>query len=304
MLGPGQSCLCVLAACTIWGLSPLYYAQLSHVPAPEVLGHRVVWSCVLFGLVLALRGWLGQLSDAVADKPARRRLMAATAMISVNWFLFIVLVQWGRATETSLGYFICPLVAVVLGRVVLGERLGVMQIAAVALAAVGVGVMTFGAGVPPWAAMTLAVTFALYGLIKKHMPLRPMVSVTAEAGVLAPFAIAGLIWWGDRGQFGTNWHDTVMLMGAGPLTAVPLMMFSAGARGVSLASLGMIQYLNPSLQFVCAVVILSEPFTPLHSLAFGLIWGALAVYSVAVYRQDRPRRRAAMAASASGTTVR
>ncbi|MEY8838527.1 EamA family transporter RarD [Cribrihabitans sp. XS_ASV171] len=302
--------LAMIGACTIWGLSPIYYKLLAHIPAPEVMAHRITWSLVFFAGVLAVQGRLPVLRAAFSGGRRIATIVLASAMISTNWFLFIFATQIGRNTETSLGYYIFPLVAVLLGRFVLGERLGRIQWGAIALAFAGVSVLTVGLGVAPYISLALAVTFGLYGLIKNGLPLGPVVSVTAEVAVVAPFALAllaarhGGIYGEGAGAFGASLQDSLLLMLSGPLTASPLILFSAAARRVAMSTVGVLQYINPTLQFLCAVILFGEAFSPVHQAAFALIWAAVALYSLGAFRQDRAARRAAMAASGSSTQVR
>lgn len=292
--------LSLVAACTIWGLSPLFYKALSDVAPSEILAHRTLWSLVFFSGVLALQRRLRILWAAVSRWVSVRVIAFAAVMISTNWFLFIFSVTVGRATEASMGYYIFPLVAVLLGRVVLGERLSRAQWLAIALAAVAVASLTIGLQVVPWISLVLATTFGMYGLVKKRLDLGPVVSVTAEVLVLSPIAMGWLIHlhFGQGGVYGEDAVQTALLMTSGPLTALPLILFSYGARRLTLSTVGIVQYLNPTLQFFCAVVIFGEPFGVIHAVAFGLIWTALAIYSGSAFGQDRARRRALMVSEA------
>lgn len=285
--------IAMIAACVIWGLSPLYYKMLAHVPPLEVLAHRTLWSLFTFAIFLGLQGRLRMLGAALGTPRAAGLTTAAAVAISCNWFLFIMSVQTGRTTEASLGYYIFPLVAVLLGVAAFGERLAKLQWAAVALAAAAVVVMTLGEGVAPWISLMIAFTFGIYGLVKKGLSVGPVVSVTAEVTVLAPLAIGWLAWThrAGGGAFAADWGTTALLMVSGPLTAAPLMLFSRAATRVRYATVGLIQYLNPTLQFFCAVIIFAEPFTEVHAAVFGLIWAALALYSVSAFASDRARRR-------------
>ncbi len=288
----------MVAACTIWGLSPIYYRLLDHIPPLEVLAHRTIWSLVFFAGVLALQGRLGALGRALGSLGAVWVTALAALFISSNWFLFIYSVQIGRTTQTSLGYYMFPLVAVLIGRVVFKERLGHAQWLAVALAAAAVVVLTLGTGTAPWIALTLAATFGLYGLMKKRQPAGPVVSVTAEVLLLSPIAVA-VIWAahaGTGGAFGAGGQDTALLMLSGPITATPLILFSYAARRAALATVGLVQYLNPTLQFFCAVAIFGEPFGLWQGVAFPMIWTALAIYSWAALRVSRASPRPATSA--------
>jgi len=303
--------LAMLAACCIWGLSGLYYKLVAHVPPLEVLSHRTLWSLVFFGIVLLFQRRFGQLG-AVLRHAAGRMLLAAL-LISTNWFFFIWSVQSGHAVQASLGYYIFPLVAVMIGFLLLGERLTRGKWLAVALAGVAVAVLTWGLGVAPWISLVLAFTFGFYGLLKKGSAAGPVVSVTAEVLLLAPLA---LIWlWGVHtqgwsglvgragGAFGHDLRDSLILMLSGPLTGGPLILFSYASRRVSLASIGLVQYVNPTLQFLVAVLAFREPFTRWHAAAFGLIWLALTIYSLESLRQERAARRARVMSGTEGATV-
>ncbi|SDY09578.1 chloramphenicol-sensitive protein RarD [Citreimonas salinaria] len=285
--------IAMVAACVIWGLSPLYYKLLSHVPPLEVLAHRTLWSLVTFAIFLGMQGRLRMLGAALGTARAAGLTTAAAVAISCNWFLFIMSVQTGRTTEASLGYYIFPLVAVLLGVLAFGERLAKLQWAAVALAAAAVVVMTLGEGVTPLISLMIAFTFGIYGLVKKGLSVGPVVSVTAEVTVLAPLAMGWLVWTHleGGGAYAADPATTALLMVSGPLTAVPLVLFSRAAVRVRYATVGLIQYLNPTLQFFCAVIIFAEPFTTVHAAVFGLIWAALALYSASAFASDRARRR-------------
>ncbi|WP_101068248.1 EamA family transporter RarD [Roseovarius salinarum] len=293
----------MVLACTIWGLSPLFYKLLTHIPPIEILAHRTLWSLAFFAGVLAVQGRLAWLARAVGTLRSARVIGFAALMISTNWFVFITSIQIGKALEASMGYYTFPLVAVLLGAVVFRERLGRAQRWAVALAAAAVITLTAGLGVAPWIALVLATTFGLYGVAKKHLEVGPVVSVTGEVLLLSPIALAVLaVAHADGGgAFGAAWGDSLLLAASGVITATPLILFSYATRRVTLASVGLIQYLNPTLQFLVATLVFRELFTPWHALAFGMIWTALAIYTVAALRQDRAARRAA--ASASGVSM-
>ena len=302
----------MVGATVIWGLSSMYYKLIAHVPPLEVLAHRTLWSLVFFGVVLALRGRLGDLGRLVAA-PRNLALVALAAVaISANWFVFIFSIQSGRAVEASLGYYIFPLVAVLLGRVIFGERLGPLKWRAVGLAFLGVAVLTLGLGVAPWISLWLAFTFGLYGVVKKGLVAGPTVSVTAEVLVLAPLALVWL-WgvhiqgWGSTtaggaGAFGRDLGDSLLLMFSGVLTAMPLMLFTTASRSLPLGTVGVMQYINPTLQFAVAALVFAEPVTRWHWIAFPLIWIAVALYSADTLRQDRSRPRRAARLSTSGTS--
>ena len=292
--------LALVAACTIWGLSPLFYKALADVAPLEVLAHRTLWSCAFFACVLALQSRLHMLFRAVTSRASVPVIALAAIMISTNWFLFIFSIQVNRATEASMGYYIFPLVAVLLGRIVFGETLSRAQWIAIALAALAVTCLTVGLQIVPWISLVLATTFGLYGLIKKRLDLGPVVSVTAEVLLLSPLAAGWLFYLhsGPGGVYGDDAVQTALLMTSGPITALPLILFSFGARRLTMSTVGVVQYINPTLQFFCAVMIFGEPFGLIHLVAFALIWTALAIYSGSAFRQDRARRRAVMVSEA------
>lgn len=291
----------MVAACVVWGLSPLFYALLADVAPLEVLSYRTIWSLIFFAGVLALQGRLGLVPRALGSVMGFVTIAAAGVMIASNWFGFIYAVQNGLTVEASLGYYIFPLVAVLLGRMFFGERLTRAQLAAVALAGVAVATLTVGLGVPPWISLMLAVTFGLYSAIKKRLDVGPVVSVTGEVLVLSPLAILWIVLMG-QGAGGDNALGTHLLLAlSGPLTATPLILFSYAARRVRLATVGLVQYLNPTLQFIVATLIFVEPFTFWHALAFPMIWVALVIYSATALRQERASRSVVSNAATSGT---
>lgn len=289
----------MVAACVVWGVSGLFYALLRHVPAMEVLAWRTLASLLFFAVVLTLQG---RLSDAIAAPRQGRlpRIALAALMISANWFGFIYSIQSGHAVEASLGYYIFPLVAVLLGRVVFAERLSPAQWAAVGLAAIAVLVLSLGLGAAPWISLWLAGTFSAYGVLKKQLDLGPVVSVMAEVAVLAPIA---LVWAFGFGH-GLHWdaQTLALLLASGVVTGLPLVLFAYATQRVRLSTVGLIQYLNPTLQFLVATLILAEPFTRWHMIAFPMIWAALALYSMLALRYDRASRRAVSSAGMPPTT--
>ena len=299
--------LAMVAACTVWGLSPLFYKLLVHVPPLEVLAHRTIWSLLALVVLLAARGHLARLRGCLATPGAAWLTLVAALFISTNWFGFIYSVQIGRALEASLGYYIFPLVAVLFGMLFFGDRLRPLQGVAVALAALAVAGLTMGLGAMPVIALLLAVTFAVYGALKRRLKADAVASVAAEVALLAPVAVIWLAmvhgggWTGMDGRpgavFGADMQASLLLMLSGPLTAVPLLLFSYAAQRVVLPTLGLIQYMNPSLQFLCATLVFAEPATVWHALAFPVIWLGLAIYSYDGVRHSQRGRRAARAAN-------
>ena len=277
----------LVAACVIWGLSPLFYKQLAHVPPLEVLAHRTLWSFVAFGTVLLLQGRLVQIAGAFSDRRQVWIALFSALTISTNWFLFIYSVGAGRALEASIGYYIYPLVAVVAGFLVLREAIAPLQWAAVGLVALAVLVLTVGLGVAPWISLALAASFASYGVLKRWIASGPVVSVTVETLLLAPLAVAVLVFWG-QGAFAANWRDAGLLALSGPITALPLILFSYATKRAAMATVGLTLYLNPTLQFLVAWLVFREAVTGWHAIALPMIWAALALYSaVALRRHER-----------------
>ena len=289
----------MVLACVIWGLSPIYYAQLKHVPAIEVLAYRGIWSLVFFALILGLQRRVGRAFDA--SRNYFWTILLASVMIAANWFGFIFAIQTGQGLEASLGYYILPLMAVLLGGLIFGERLDGIQRTAVGLATFAVIILTWGLGVAPWIALFLAATFAVYGVVKKTLEVGPVVSVTAEVLIIAPLALGYLIYVGTYRDHSMATHLFLAL--SGPLTALPLILFSYAAKRAQLSTIGLVQYLNPTLQFACAVFVLGELVTQWHILSFAIIWTALAIYTYSMWRQDKASRKEVSSAGTSGTTV-
>ena len=293
MSDPVKGIAAMLAACTVWGLSAIYYKLLVHVPPLEVLAHRTVWSCVFFAGILLVQGRLGLIGGALSERRNLALLLFAALMISTNWLCFITSVQIGRALEASLGYYIFPLVSVLFGAIFFRERLGRAQWLAVGLAALAVTVLTVGLGAAPWVALLIACTFGLYGVAKKKLSTGPVVSVTAEVLLLVPLAIGVLIHAHGAGQghFTQSGRDALLLIGSGPLTATPLILFSYATKRVRFGTVGLVQYLNPTLQFLVATFLFQEFFSPWHAIALPLIWTALAIYTASSLRHERAARR-------------
>ena len=278
-----KGAIAIITACTIWGLSAIYYKQLSETPPIEVLCHRTLWSVVVFTLFLRLQNRLEELKIVFRNRKLVQTLFWAAAMISTNWFFFIWSVHNDRATEASFGYYIFPLVAVVFGLFFFNERLSLMKWISVVLATIAVLILAISQNILPFIALVLSISFGIYGMLKKQISLGPVLSVTSEVILLLPVALILLLYWhlDGSGSFGTNITTTSLLIFSGPMTAVPLMLFSYAARRVQMTSLGIIQYLNPSLQFFVAIFIFSEPFGLWQAVAFGFIWLALFIYSFA-----------------------
>jgi chloramphenicol-sensitive protein RarD len=279
----------------IWGLLPLYWRLLDHAGAVEILAHRFVWALGAVALLLWVRpraGWW----HALRQRPTALRLLAAAAVIiAFNWYIYIWGVNSARVVETSLGYFISPLVTVGIGVVVFRERLRRPQWLALGLAAAAVAWLTVDYGRVPWVAVGLAVTFATYGVLKKKAAAGAVESLAVEATVVLPFALGYLGWleFMGRGAFGDGWSTTVLLIAAGPATAVPLLFFAGAVRRIPLTYLGLLQYLTPTVQFVLGVFVFREPMPIGRLVGFALVWAALALFTGDIlYRLRKPRREA------------
>ncbi|MBV8502479.1 MAG: EamA family transporter RarD [Paucibacter sp.] len=270
-------------AYAIWGLFPLYFKQLKGVDALEVIAHRTLWSlAVLLATLTVLRRW-AWLGAALKNRRLVGSFALSALLLSGNWLVYVWAVQNGHVVEASLGYFINPLVSVALGYLVLRERPRPLQWAAVALAAAGVLWLTVSAGRLPWIALVLALSFGFYGLMRKTAALGALEGLTLETLLLAPLAALALGWWTAHGQsaFVTGTPTVIgWLLFAGPLTAVPLLMFAAGARRITLTMLGLMQYIAPTLQFSLGVWVYGEPVDGHKLIGFAMIWTALAAYSL------------------------
>ncbi|MDQ1704992.1 MAG: chloramphenicol-sensitive protein RarD [Frankiaceae bacterium] len=289
-----------VAAYLAWGLFPLYWPLLEPTGALEILSHRVVWSLVFVALLLlvARRGLGGLPRD-------RRRLLLlslAALVIAVNWGLYIWGVNHKHVVETSLGYFVNPLVTVALGVLVLGERLRRTQWAAVGVAAAGVVVLTIDAGRPPWIALSLAASFGTYGLVKKVVGVGPIEGLVVETSILAPLALGYLLVVSATGSGTFVSHGlghSLLLVGAGPVTALPLLAFAGAAAAVPLSRLGLMQYLTPTLQFLLGVLVRHEPLGAGRLVGFALVWVALALFTI----DTATRRRQQLALTVGAGTA-
>lgn len=270
-----------LAAYLAWGVSPVYFKALARVPPLEILAHRVIWSILLLAGLLAASRRLGPLRRVLADRRQIALLAGTATLLSVNWFIYIWAVNAGRLLEASLGYFVNPLVNVLLGVLFLGERLSVPQRWAVALASAGVGVLLLRLGTFPWVSLSLALSFGLYGLLRKRAAIGALEGLLVETAWLAPAALVFLLHLGasGNGAFGSGPSTTALLVAAGAVTGIPLLWFNHGVARLRLSTIGLVQYLAPTTQFLLAVLAYREPFGSAHAAAFGFIWASLAVYS-------------------------
>jgi len=285
------------AAYGIWGLFPLYFHALKPSGAFEILAHRILWTLAFCAIVLLVRRDFGWARTVAARPKLLGGLTLAALLIAVNWVIYVLAVITGRTYAAALGYFLNPIVTVGLGVLVLKERLRPLQWAAVSVGAVAAVYLTVAGGEFPWIAVTLAFSFAFYGLVKKKVgaTLDAMHSLTVETLVLAPVAVGVLIWLAAQGSttFGQEgpWH-TGLLVAAGVVTAIPLLLFAAAARRIPLVTIGLIQFLTPMLQLLCSVLLLGEHVTGALWVGFGIVWLALLLLTVDSLRQGRTNRRA------------
>ncbi|MEG6584750.1 EamA family transporter RarD [Dendrosporobacter sp. 1207_IL3150] len=276
-----------LGAYVIWGILPIYWKLVSEVPAHEVLAHRIFWSFVFMAcIILALNkgnDFIAEFRDLLAKKKKLAWVVLGAVLISLNWFIYIWAVNDNRVIETSLGYYINPLFNVIIGIVVLHERLSFWQLISVCLAALGVVNMALNLGSLPWVALVLAISFGIYGLCKKKAGLAAITSITLETLIIAPFAgiYLAYIHYQGNGFPLTISVTTGYLIGTGIVTAVPLLLFSSSANKLPLSLLGFIQYVSPSIGLLLGIFLYHEAFTLIHMVSFGFIWLALLVFSLA-----------------------
>ncbi|MGV0850125.1 EamA family transporter RarD [Mycolicibacterium phlei] len=274
-----------------WGIFPAFFPLLKPAGSVEILAHRIVWNCLLMLVVLALVRRLGDLR-----RMSRRtwgQLALASALISVNWWIYVYAVNNGHVVDAALGYFINPLVTVALGLIIFRERLNRAQLLALVIAVVAVVVLTVEVGAPPYIGLGLALSFGLYGAVKKVVPADPRVSVGVEAGLATPVALAYLVALQAAGQgtfVGYGGGHVVLLMLAGVITAVPLLLFAAAAQRLPLVTMGLLFYLTPAMQLSWGVLVGREPMSPVRWLGFGLIWTALLVFTLDAIRRTRADR--------------
>lgn len=277
------------AAYAIWGLLPAYVKLLDHVSVLELVAHRVVWALLLIlALAVGTRRW--QRIVAIARQPRLLAMLGlSTLFIAANWLAYVWGVMNNHVIETSLGYYINPLVNVALAMLVLKERMRPLQGVAVALAACGVLALAIDGGAAPWLSLGLAFSFAFYGLIRKLLPVDAIEGLAIETALLAPFALGWLVWLSVREQasFGADTGTDLLLMLGGLITAVPLLLFAAAAKKIRYTTLGLIQYVAPTLQFLQAVLVFGEPLRPIHYATFGCIWLGLAIYATDSFRSSR-----------------
>ncbi|HET7707311.1 MAG TPA: EamA family transporter RarD [Thermoanaerobaculia bacterium] len=279
-----------VGAYVFWGVVAIYFRFVRSVAPLEILAHRIVWSVVVLVLIVAISRRWTLLQGAIRVPRSMGLLFISSVLIAVNWLVFIYAVTTDHLVDASLGYFLNPLVNVLLGFLVLHEKLRRIEWVSVAIAAVGVTWLIAGAGVFPWISLVLAVTFALYGLTRKVAGVTSIEALTIETAILLPIASAYLVYRAAQGTLAFAHHSTaldLLLIAAGPLTAIPLLLFASAVRRLRLATVGLLQYISPTIQFVLAVAIFHEPFGKERLIAFAIIWTAIAIYASA-QRSSRP----------------
>lgn len=278
----------------IWGvLNPIFFKLLAGIGPVEIVAHRIVWTVVLVGVgVLAVKGPAAVVT-AVGSWRRLGVLVVTTLLVTLNWTTFIWAIGNDRLVESSLGYFINPLVNVILGVLFLGERLNRRQAAAVVIATLGVGSLVASYGAVPWVALTLAFSFGVYALVRKKAAIDPVIGLLVETSLLAPAALGYLLWMGSAGSFGHDTGGSLLLVLAGPMTAVPLVLFMVGAAKLKLSTIGLLQYIGPTGQLLLGVLVYGEAFTSAHLTAFAFIWVALVVFTADAFTTHRATVRAA-----------
>jgi chloramphenicol-sensitive protein RarD len=271
-----------LLAFSAWGFIPIYWKLLNTVPSLEILTHRMVWSVFFLLGLLAVQKRLGEFRELFHSPKYIFMLLGTATLLGANWFVYIYGVNTNQVIETSLGYFISPLLVILLGAVFLRERLNIWQVVAVGFAALGVLNFIWNFGSLPWIALSLAFTFSFYGLFRKMIPVKPLVGLLMETALLTPLAVVLIAFWeiDGTGHFGTTWMTDFLLFGGGVVTSLPLLWFINAGKSLRYSTIGFIQYLTPSIQLLIGVYLFHEPFTPTHSITFGLIWAGLVIFSI------------------------
>lgn len=284
-----------VSAYVLWGFLPLYMKLLHHIPAAEVVAHRVLWSVPIAGAVLVALGRTADLRAALTSPRTLAMGVLTAGLISINWGIYVWSIGAGHALDAALGYYINPLFSVALGALLLGERPSPLQMVAIALAVSAVVVLTVAAGSLPWVAIGLFVSWGFYALCKKQLPVGPNQGFLLEVLILLGPALAYMGWLAAQGQghflVGVA-RDSWLLFGCGAVTAIPLMLYANGAKRLRLTTIAILQYIAPTMIFLCAVFVFDEPFGQARMIAFPMIWAALILYSFTMARQMRARHRA------------
>ena len=286
--------IALVGACIIWGLSPLFYHQLNHIDPLMIMAYRVIWALFFLIAFLAVTGKLSGILYLVKNLRAFMLLAFASLMIGINQFGFIYSISVKQVIQASFAYYIFPLIAVFFGFIFLGEKFSKVQLIALVLALFGVVFLSRGLGEIPYIALLLGITFGIYGLIKNHLSLNSLQTISVEICLLSPIALGYLIFLGFNSEetlFDISRIDFCMFVGSGLITSLPLFLFSLAISGLNYSTVGLVNYLNPTLQFFVAVVIFSETFTLTHGISFGLIWISLFLYSSDSIRVEFSRSR-------------
>lgn len=276
-----------LLAALLWGVLPLYFKALATIEPGEIVAHRILWSAPLLVAILWFRGELAAIGRALAVPRTAGLLLLSSLFIAGNWLTYVVAVNQGHVLAASLGYFINPLFAVLLAVAVLREKVQPLQWLAIAIAGAGVAVLAAGALQTLWISLALAGLWGLYSLVRRVAEVEAMPGLALETLALAPFALGWIVWLGTQGQahdFGPDLSIDALLIAAGAVTAIPLLLFNLAVKKLSFATIGLVQYVAPSIQFVMAVWLFREPLTTAHLIAFPLIWTGLAIYSWSAWR--------------------
>lgn len=278
-----------VSAYFLWGFLPLYMKAVAHISPAEVVAHRIVWSVPFALVVLILLRRTSDIRAALASPKMILMAAATAAVISVNWGLYVWSIGSGHALEAALGYYINPLFSILLGAIVLRERLKRLQWAAIAVAAAGVLVLTVAAGKAPWVALGMTLTWGTYALLKRRLPIGPNQGFLLEVLILLPFALGYVakLHLSGESHFGLTVFDTAMLLGLGAVTAGPLMLYANGAKRLRLSTIAILQYIAPTMIFLTAVFIFGEPFGAARAVAFPMIWASVAIYLYSIFRQTR-----------------
>ena len=279
-----------VGAYLLWGFLPLYMKLVAHIPASEVVAHRVLWSLPIAGLVLFLMGRTGDIGRVLRDPRTLAMGCVTATLISVNWGVYVWAISVDRALDAALGYYINPLFSVFLGYLLLGESLNRLQWAAVGMAATGVVVLAVALGSLPWPALALTGSWGFYAYFKRSLPIGPNQGFLLEVMILTPFALAYVIylWLTGTSNFVPMTPDMWLLVGCGIVTAVPLLLYANGAKGLRLTTIGILQYLAPTMIMLVAVFVFKEPFGTARAVAFPMIWAGLGLYTYAMFRGRRP----------------
>ena len=275
-----------LLAFSAWGFLPIYWKLLDTVPSLEILAHRMVWSVLFLVALLAVQKRLAEFRDLFKTPKYVLMLLGTAVLLGINWFFYIYGVNTNQIVETSLGYFINPLFNVLLGVIFLKERLNYWQVLALVMATLGVLNFLRGFDSLPWIALVLACTFSCYGLLRKMIPVKPLVGLLVETLLLSPFALILIVVWNAEGveNFGGEWKNIFFLVGAGVITALPLLWFTNAGKRLRYSTLGFINYMTPSIQLIIGVFLYNEPFTSTHAVTFGLIWTGLFIFSINAFQ--------------------